>query len=1243
MNASFISRVWFLVLSAVAALLVACGDNGADESVAEVALPLTAPTQISTFALVASGTLTMQDRGQVTGGNVGVAGGAVNGANSITTGFDCRLGVGNGVIGQRMLLNRGTAAGDLFVTQLSATGATFTSQSAFSAPPAVPPIGTVTAGTTALTVNSGQTVTRAAGNFGLVTVNGTLRLSGGTYNFQNLVLGNDGVLQPTAPSLVRIAGRITGGDRVRLLPAAPLTASALRLIVAGANDTNGGIQLGGDGRMAALVVSRASFRAGDRFQGSGAIAASNLSFGFDLRFAFNTGLGCNSNAGCDDNNSCTTDSCTDAQCSHPNVPNGTACPTDNNACTNDRCTNGACTHPAVPNGTSCTLPNANARCTSGSCGLVSCNSGFGDCDVDAATGCETNVSSDESNCGQCGAACFVQNGVAACAAGACTDDIIQCFDGFDDCDLDPDNGCEANLGGDPSNCGQCGATCFIPNGIAACTNGACTDDILECFGGFGDCDVDPANGCETDILDDSSNCGQCGAACFVPNGVAACSNGACTDDITQCFGEFGDCDLDPQNGCETDLTVSQANCGQCGAACFLPNATSLCSNGVCIDEIDQCNDGFADCDGDPANGCETNLTGTCNDCSCQFSHTCQNLHPDIVFEGPNLGRQVTLSGYATKPGTMVVSYVNGHQDTINPANSCNFTTADPTGNPDPGEPSHYNWRLLNLTFAAQTATFPGLYAWTMNVTVIPTTEPASEAKRWPEGGLARLAVQGIKITPSGGTDVDGHAAAFETGCVNGNNASLAFNDLIAECGSSSYVAQCTFTTPPESPTSLPAQILTLIDGDPVQSSPSGLTACDGPRTHNDSNGVPHTYSLGHFLWDKEPNLASTNCNYIAEAEAYYAALDADPGYQAPNNQRDTSTLGAWKAANGFPEGDVVAVYYNSGDIGVGREMHCRRNNQTGARACYVTNYAPAVFAPIDPATDPDTAVNRAIDGFVSGNTVTVGKVATVAMEWIVNGLGNNPVNHVPADPTRFWVFDENDNRVPTLQLDAEGQKPVPGVCLGCHGGGENVPHQAHQPTDGLFLDQPAHFLPFDVCSFHFSTRDGFTEADQRDAFAELNAIVLETEPFLPGQQGGGQQVPPAGSNTELLYGIYGIDHNQVPVGSNPIQALVGTAPKQVETFVPAVWAAQPDYYLDVVKPYCRTCHVAQQIRVLPNPLSTVLAAADVCAATPLHRMPHAITTTDLFWRGSGRAAFIKDRDTGKMSGGTIPTTGQSCP
>jgi hypothetical protein len=1253
MNRSLISKALLWAMPSVAMLVVACGDEGVEENVAEQALELVAPTQVSSFALLGTGQLTMQDRGRVTGGNVGIAGGAVNGPNSITTGFDCQLGVGNGVIGRRMLLNPRTAAGDLFVTQLSAAGATFTSQNPFSAPPAPPPIVSFTPGTTALTVNSGQVVTRAAGNFGQVTVNGTLRLSGGIYQFQNLDLGNDGVLQPTAPSIVRVAGRVRGGDRARLLPAAPLGASALRLIVAGTGDTNGGVVLGNDAQMAALVVSRALVRVGDRFIGSGAIAGTNITYGFDARFTFNTGFACNSNAGCDDGNPCTNDTCTDAQCLHPAVANGTSCPDDGNTCTNDRCTNGACMHPARSNGSACTLPNASGSCSGGVCDLATCNAGFGDCDVDEATGCETNVLGDESNCGQCGAACFVPNGVAACANGACTDDILECFGDFDDCDLDPENGCESNIAVDESNCGQCGAACFVNNGVAACADGACTDDILECFGGFGDCDVDPENGCETNILVDESNCGQCGAACFVDNGVAACSDGSCTDDIIQCFDDFADCDLDPVNGCETDLQTSQANCGQCGAACFLPNATTFCSAGACIDVIDQCNAGFGDCDGNPTNGCETDLAGTCNDCSCQFSHQCQSLHSDIIFAGNNVGRQVTLSGYATRPGTMVVSYVLGPQTSFNPADECDFTTADPQGNPDPAEPSHYNWRLMNLTFASSTATFPGLYPWTMNVTVIPTFEPPSEQKRWPNGGVARVAVQGIALTPGGDIIPDGHAAAFESGCVNSNNASLPLSGLVEECGSASYLTDCTFSTDPSDLTSQTAQILTLIDGDPPQSAPTGIPACpnngpscDGTLTNAAADGTDYSYSLGHFLWQKEPNLCATGCNYIAEADAYYAALDSDPGY-GPGG-RDTTTLEKWKIANGFPDGEVVAAYYNSGDIGVGREMHCRRNDVTGARACYVTNYGPAAFDANPSPDDPQIAVNNAVNALVNGSVS--GKVATVAMEWVVSGLGNNPVQHIPADPVRFWVFDDDDDRVPVITLDAEGPKPVPGVCLPCHGGAETGTHQLHQPGEAKFLDQNARFLPFDTCAFEFSTQPGFTEVDQRDAFVELNAIVLDTEPFQPAQPGGGQVAPPPGSNTELLYGLYGVDHNNVTPGINPLDLLVGSAPQQVETFVPPAWASNPELYLEVVKPYCRTCHVSLHGNPpggpgkppLPNIIGNILGAFHVCSDTTPLRMPHASRTMDLFWGGSARAALLKSYDTGALTNGIEPGNGLAC-
>jgi hypothetical protein len=48
-----------------------------------------------------------------------------------------------------------------------------------------------------------------------------------------------------------------------------------------------------------------------------------------------------------------------------------------------------------------------------------------------------------------------------------------------------------------------------------------------CLAGFGDCDGDPANGCEAP-LDSSSNCGACGNVCLSPAGVMGlCSAGEC--------------------------------------------------------------------------------------------------------------------------------------------------------------------------------------------------------------------------------------------------------------------------------------------------------------------------------------------------------------------------------------------------------------------------------------------------------------------------------------------------------------------------------------------------------------------------------------------------------------------------------------------------------------------------------------------------------------------------------------------
>ncbi len=250
-------------------------------------------------------------------------------------------------------------------------------------------------------------------------------------------------------------------------------------------------------------------------------------------------------------------------------------------------------------GNVCAFANASAVCAAGACALGACNAGFGDCDGNPTNGCETSLATATSHCGACGAACNATNGTASCAGGSCA---IACAAGFGNCDGLVSNGCEVGLATSASHCGACGRACSLPNATSVCVAGAC--GVSRCNPGFGDCDGNPANGCETNLAAAPSHCGACGRACALPNATAACSAGACG--VSRCNTGFGDCDGNPANGCEVDLRASASHCGRCGGACAVPNATPACVAGACA--VGTCTGDFADCDGAVANGCEANLS-----------------------------------------------------------------------------------------------------------------------------------------------------------------------------------------------------------------------------------------------------------------------------------------------------------------------------------------------------------------------------------------------------------------------------------------------------------------------------------------------------------------------------------------------------------------------------------------------------------------------------------------------------------
>ncbi|MBL8685464.1 MAG: hypothetical protein JNK05_40185 [Myxococcales bacterium] len=372
---------------------------------------------------------------------------------------------------------------------------------------------------------------------------------------------------------------------------------------------------------------------------------------------------------------------------------GTGCPPGQSRC------GGACvdTQTDVANcgmcGRTCSLANASAACTAGNCRVAMCNSGFGDCDSNAANGCETSLNTamncgvcgracsgatpncntstgmctsgctgaqvrcgtacvdtttDESNCGSCGNACPSRpNAAVSCAASACR---YTCNAGFGDCDGNMANGCETALNS-TTHCGMCGRACSFANGSASCTAGSCA--LAGCTTGFGNCDGNMTNGCETP-LNSTTHCGMCSRACAVANGAATCASGTCQ--VASCNGGFGNCDGNPANGCETNTTNTPAHCSNCGNGCpSRANASTTCSSSTCGFS---CTSGFADCNSNGADGCEANL-GTISNCGV-CGRVCSFANATALCSAGSCALGACNAGWANCDG--------------NPANGCETPT-----------------------------------------------------------------------------------------------------------------------------------------------------------------------------------------------------------------------------------------------------------------------------------------------------------------------------------------------------------------------------------------------------------------------------------------------------------------------------------------------------------------------------------------------------------------------------------------
>jgi hypothetical protein len=347
---------------------------------------------------------------------------------------------------------------------------------------------------------------------------------------------------------------------------------------------------------------------------------------------------------CTNGKQCCSGICTNRQCEAESAPQcavGADCPGSDTECQVRTCSNGICGTNNVPSGTvlaTQTAGDCKTRVCDGNGGVTTTNDDAdlpndgNQCTDDI---CTAGVPSNPSK--PAGTPCSQGGGTICNGSGTCVSDPCANLDDSNQCTADTcENGvpvhanlpagtpCDQNGGQVCNGAGLC-VVC-VPGSTQSCYTGPsgtlgvgiCAAGVQTCLpdgSGYGPCSGDVTPTAETcngqddncnGVIDDNASCPP------LPNATAVCSNGQCV--VGSCNPGFANCDGIPANGCETNTVFNFQHCGSCGHVCPAgPNSSPVCQGGVCGLV---CAPGFTNCNGNPLDGCECPPSATCQSGQC---------------------------------------------------------------------------------------------------------------------------------------------------------------------------------------------------------------------------------------------------------------------------------------------------------------------------------------------------------------------------------------------------------------------------------------------------------------------------------------------------------------------------------------------------------------------------------------------------------------------------------------------------